>query len=376
MDDFELQYQNELVRQEVKSNKKTLWGFACFFGAVFLTWAFTMLDIFIISKQITTMCLIATALLMLVPMIICWRVNLEKPWVKYMMLAMICVDCGMIASMLTIHAVLIYPIPLLFACQYRNKLTIWYTFLMSAVSMAVSSFVGFSYGICDLNLLFESSATREYYLAHMSNGGLFIPLNEDIPYVISVYQLIPRVAILLIYTIMLQLSINSNYDDAIRIVHLTHSKDTDSRTGLYNKSKLEEMADNHYPKCGNVAVAFFDLNNLKKVNDTYGHLQGDQLIKIFAGILYEEQNFRCKAYRYGGDEFLIILENAAFGEINSILERVQAKLANAPKVKDVEVSAAIGVAYGTGLELRMLIKQADEKMYLNKKQMKEIVSRG
>lgn len=371
MEDFEAQYQEELVRQEVKSNKKTILGFCWFFLAVFLTWIFTMLEIFIISKQITTWCLIVTILSMIPPAFIRWKVNLAKPWVKYLMLTLICVNCGIITSMLTIHAVLIYPIPLLFACQYRNKLTMWYTFLISSITMAISSFIGFYFGICDLNLLFESSATREYYLAHMNQGGLFIPLNEGIPYVISVYQLVPRIAILLIYTIMLQLSIKGNYDDAIRIVHLTHSKDTDSRTGLFNKNKLEEMADHYYLNAGNIAVAFFDLNNLKTVNDTYGHLQGDNLIKAFADILYEEQNFRCKAYRYGGDEFLLILEKAVLGEINQSIERINQKLAQTPPIKGIKVSAAVGVAYGPGGDIRTLIKQADEKMYSDKSKMKE-----
>lgn len=371
MDDFEIQYQNELVRQEVKSNKKTLLGFGWFFTAVFLTWILTMLGIFIISRQTMTLCFVVTIASMIAPAFIQWKVDLAKPWVKYVMLTMICINCGIIASVLSIHAILIYPIPLLFACQYRSKGTIWYTFSLCAITMAISSFIGFYYGICDLNLLFESSATRAYYLAHMSNGGLFIPLNQGIPYVITVYVLLPRTAILLIYTVMLQLSINSNYDDALRIVNLTFSKDTDNRTGLYNKNKLEEMMEEYYPKVGNIAVAFFDLNDLKTVNDTYGHLRGDDYIKAFADILKERQGNRCKAYRYGGDEFLVILEKVSANEAEMTVESIRKRIEDAPKIKGVKLSAAVGLAYGSGTEVSELIKQADEKMYLDKNRMKE-----
>lgn len=363
-------YYDELRSQESKSNRKTINGFLWFYAAVFLTWILTLIEVFIISKRMMTFCFAVTSLTMIAPIYIRLKKDLSQAWIKYVMLSMLCINCGIITSVLSIHAVLISPIPLLFACQYRNKLTIWYTFFVCAVIMSLSCFLGYYFGICDLNLFFVSSGTRQFYMSLVTENGVNIPLNTDMVFVISVYQILPRVAILLIYTIMLRFSVMSNYDDAKRIVQLTKSKDTDGRTGLYNKRKFEEMADDYYLTAGNVEVAFFDLNNLKKVNDKFGHEEGDRLIETFAQLLEDEQNHRCNAFRFGGDEFMMILDHAVYGELKAVVDNIREKMNAADKIGGEKLSAAVGIAFGEGNQVRELVKEADEKMYDNKKEMK------
>lgn len=372
MRDYITDIETELVNQEIKSNKKTIVGFCWFFASVFLTWGFTMLNIFIISKEMITTCLVVTSLSMLPPLFIRLKADLSQKWVKYVILSMVCIDCAIITSILSIHAVLIYPIPMLFACQYRNKRTMWYTFVTSSITMATSCYIGFYYGICDLNLLMDSSKTRDYYLSTVTDGMLNIPFNENIFWVIFIYQIIPRVAILLIYTILLQFSIKSNYDDALKIARLNRIKDIDGMTGLYNKDKFDEMADTYYCKKNSVAVAFFDLNNLKTLNDNFGHEKGDYLIKTFADTLLSEQTQNCNAFRLGGDEFVLVLDSEPQENIEKIVKNVNKKLDNTHSIEGVKVTAAVGVACGEGADIRNVVKAADEKMYENKVIMKSL----
>ena len=148
--------------------------------------------------------------------------------------------------------------------------------------MFISSYVGFYYGLCDLNLLLESTHTRNWYLQTMTGSFLQIPFNENPMFIIAVFEVLPRTLILLIFTIMLQYTIISSHNDALRIAELTYRKDMDARTKLYNKNKYEDMAVNYYPSVGRIAVAFWDLNNLKMINDNFGHAVGDSLIQTMS----------------------------------------------------------------------------------------------
>lgn len=79
----------------------------------------------------------------------------------------------------------------------------------------------------------------------------------------------------------------------------------DLSTGLYNRNRYNQVCDSLSGKdCGSLGIAYFDLNGLKKINDLQGHQAGDALIRRTAECLL--QAFGKKAYRIGGDEFIVI----------------------------------------------------------------------
>ncbi|MCG9478932.1 MAG: diguanylate cyclase [Actinomycetia bacterium] len=105
-----------------------------------------------------------------------------------------------------------------------------------------------------------------------------------------------------------------------------------------------------------------DIDSLKKVNDTYGHLKGDVLLKDVASILManirEGIDF---VARYGGDEFVVILINTDIGPAKEIAERIT-KNYNDLKVQGTSLSVGI-CQYQKGLEADGVIKKADMAMY-------------
>ena len=140
-------------------------------------------------------------------------------------------------------------------------------------------------------------------------GTLQFGIEPDPVFVILFYGALPRAVILLIFTIILRYISITSHEDAQRIADLTYRKETDLGTHVYNKNKYEEMINDYYPKVDRLAAIFWDVNNLKYVNDKYGHAAGDVLIQTLPSVLYELSTDRRKVYRVGGDEFVMIIEN-------------------------------------------------------------------
>lgn len=84
----------------------------------------------------------------------------------------------------------------------------------------------------------------------------------------------PRSIILFVFSVLMQYSVVSSNEDVYRIAQLTYLKETDTKTRVFNKNKYVEMMEEYYFKLEQIAVLFWDLNNLKYMNDVYGHAVG------------------------------------------------------------------------------------------------------
>ena len=370
MNILQAQYDEELKSQEIKSNKCTIQGFLVIFTLQAVVWLLVMIDFFEIDKLTISLTLGITGALV-VPLVIFMRKgDLSNKRLKYFLLLLVCFVSSMLVSALTIHAYLLSILPLLFAVQYRDTHALWYTFGVNTVAVLLSSYLGFYYGLCDLNILLESTHKYKWYMDNLTevNGvqALVLPFNENPTFIIGVFQVFPITIIVLAFTIMLQYTIISNYNDAMRIAELTYKKDTDIRTKVFNKTKYEEMAENYYPNLECVAVAFWDLNNLKYINDNFGHAMGDALIDAFSSSLNESSSEKCRIYRVGGDEFLMIIDNPVENEIEQEVENIKQRLLKSHESGGMKVSAAVGFDVGTGANIRKTVSSADEKMYQNK----------
>lgn len=117
------------------------------------------------------------------------------------------------------------------------------------------------------------------------------------------------------------------------------------------------MAVNYYPSVGCIAVAFWDLNNLKMINDNFGHAVGDSLIQTMSEKLLAVSNERCRTYRVGGDEFLLILDDPAPGEINRIVQQVKTELSSGTGTTGLRILAAVGSQKDVEPDIRSLVKK-------------------
>lgn len=146
----------------------------------------------------------------------------------------------------------------------------------------------------------------------------------------------------------------------------------DVMTGMYNRNAFDEW-EYGCKNYDDIMLVTFDLNNLKKCNDTLGHEVGDRYIIDAAELIQQIFGKIAKCYRIGGDEFCAVILKASKVNVEEYLQNlknVQA-LYNA-KSKDVDMQIACGYATfdGTDLNIESTRSRADARMYVNKKAIK------
>ena len=369
--DFKTQYEQEILYQEVSANRNTLKGFLWFLIAVALIWFLTMINFFEVDKPLVSLAFQANIVLFFPPLFIYLKGDLSKPWLKYFLLLMLSVVSAVIISILSYHAVLLYVFPLLFAVQYREKRVVWYAYTINLITVTLSSIISFYYGICDLNILLQSRHIRNWYLDLITEDAFHIPFNENPMFVIIVFMIFPRAIILLVFTILMQYNVANNARDVQRIAQLTYYKNTDTNTNVYNKNKYSEMLTTYYPSIDTVGIIFWDLNELKKINDKFGHAMGDRAIENLSSALNSVATDSCNIYRVGGDEFVTIMDNPSEEQPSDMITTVMKKVNDLAENEPYPFSVAAGYAIGKGKDILEVVKKADADMYRNKKLSKE-----
>ena len=163
---------------------------------------------------------------------------------------------------------------------------------------------------------------------------------------------------------------------------------TDMLTGIYNRAgmyqEIEKLEKRISVTSGgmDVGLMFIDLDNFKHYNDTYGHDVGDLILKEMASVFRKVAKDRGFVSRYGGDEFIIVIESCARYELENIAKDIYARIAEADgfsrQIKkylnhDIEfneeknITCSIGISYERNVtsesQITELIKKADDLMY-------------
>ena len=106
------------------------------------------------------------------------------------------------------------------------------------------------------------------------------------------------------------------------------------------------------------------------MNDKCGHEAGDYLITIIAKTIFTIAGNNRYAYRIGGDEFVMIIENPENNEIKLLLDEWNKNMDSMNNSSKIPLSASVGYALGKGCDIEQIIKQADEMMYEEKRKSK------
>lgn len=150
----------------------------------------------------------------------------------------------------------------------------------------------------------------------------------------------------------------------------------DNLTQLYNRAAFNKQLDQllSVPKlAAQTCLIVVDIDHFKKFNDTYGHLVGDLVLKSTAGVLMKHSPENAIATRFGGEEFIVILNNSSVQQAMEVaeklrmkIERLRVKLKDSDKPLD-RISASFGVAQYIAKESREdLIGRADKALYAAK----------
>ncbi len=160
-------------------------------------------------------------------------------------------------------------------------------------------------------------------------------------------------------------------EDEENLVKLRHQARVDALTGLLNREEATERIINFLKLSGHSGshtLFMIDLDNFKSVNDTFGHIEGDKVLKILAAKIRTVFRFDDIVGRLGGDEFIVLMKNSPTADI---VRRKAAELLSALEYLtsgediSVTVTGSIGISSynGDGKDFQTLYREADEALY-------------
>jgi diguanylate cyclase (GGDEF)-like protein/putative nucleotidyltransferase with HDIG domain len=147
----------------------------------------------------------------------------------------------------------------------------------------------------------------------------------------------------------------------------------DELTGLFNRRHFEEQLNAavavHSRYGGVFSLLLLDLDGFKTYNDIYGHPSGDEVLHQIGGIVKSSIRSADQGFRYGGDEFVVILPQTTVDDACTVGERVRGQIAAEMKEKEIAVTCSIGLASypSDGLMSSELVTSADTALYYAKR---------
>ena len=156
----------------------------------------------------------------------------------------------------------------------------------------------------------------------------------------------------------------------------------DPLTGVYNRRTFLELAERELARCGragsDLSVIMLDIDHFKRVNDSFGHITGDETLRRFVALVQGCLRRADLVVRYGGEEFCVLLPEVQLDEASALAERIRAVVAKGPMVIDSPMGSAIvpitvsaGVAalhHADGGNIDHLLRRADTALYEAKNQ--------
>ncbi len=208
-------------------------------------------------------------------------------------------------------------------------------------------------------VLYMVIKNRKYLNSNVLFGVMTFLL---LPMIATVFQLIfygliviwPATAVALIFSYL---------------IFETTSSSRDFLTGAFTRMRAEEFIKNLLKKKRKFAVAMIDLDDFKVINDTFGHHIGDAMLIEMTMICKNVFKEKAVVSRYGGDEFLIVVEGATLGDMQLYRKEIQRLLYRSESVYAQHQKFSYGVAYCENIEncsMEKIITQADNNMYLDK----------
>ncbi|MBO8156499.1 MAG: GGDEF domain-containing protein [Bacillaceae bacterium] len=151
----------------------------------------------------------------------------------------------------------------------------------------------------------------------------------------------------------------------------------DSLTGTKNRAAFDEYCKSTITfEQGVTALLMMDIDNFKSVNDLLGHDRGDDLLRRISNVMKEVARKKDQLFRYGGDEFILIMEETTKGEAakaaSRLIQMIRDEMNQIEDLKGLGVSASIGIAFAPdhGADAVELYKKADHALYASKEKGK------
>jgi diguanylate cyclase (GGDEF)-like protein len=212
----------------------------------------------------------------------------------------------------------------------------------------------------------DSAFDRTIYVAAWMNLGAQLAASQsqrllDSPFVLAQALTVTSYAVALGGALL---------DNARLFEQVSHLAVSDPLTGLANYRRLLDVLEAETERTNRngrpFAVLLLDLDGLKKINDTHGHLVGSHALNRLAHILRIHCRAIDTAARYGGDEFALVLPETLHDEAERVANRIRAVMASDPEHPQLSASIGISIYNGHGERIEKLLSDADAQLYFEK----------
>lgn len=211
-----------------------------------------------------------------------------------------------------------------------------------------------------LNQLYSTLFDQQNYtLAGVVNGIVYTSINELQISSLEHKQYVKRVSLIFVAWFI------GLFILVILLVQISNSR-YDNLTELLNRNMFNYTLSRMKRSKNKYGIIMMDIDDFKQVNDNYGHLNGDIVLKRLGQIISKETNNEIKAYRYGGEEFIILVEKPVLPYIKAISQRIRRHMEEQEWEfnKDLVLTISIGCAIGSGED--DVVKKADDNLYISK----------
>ncbi|MBP1966343.1 GGDEF domain-containing protein [Paenibacillus aceris] len=177
----------------------------------------------------------------------------------------------------------------------------------------------------------------------------------------------------------LKASVLREQDLLIRNVMIDRLSKVDALTELFNHRSFQEHTDHlisHMPYDAPLELALMDIDNFKKINDTYGHWVGDVVLKTIGGLLKDMLGPDDMSFRYGGEEFAVLFVGKSHSEVLAVCEAFMQIIRETeiPEMPGQPLTMSIGLApYNRNTMKKAWFQQVDECLYIAKRNGKNCI---
>jgi diguanylate cyclase (GGDEF)-like protein len=170
-----------------------------------------------------------------------------------------------------------------------------------------------------------------------------------------------------------------------RVEEIEKSSRIDHLTKIYNRQHIDKLLEDEYEEANvnrwPLSLAFIDIDDFKVINDTYGHLVGDELLKLISDFFSSNLRDTDILARYGGDEFLLMLPGSSEEVAETVLERLLKLYLDEAELdaKGIKISASVSIGIATHMDvhefdsLKDFMAAADEALYKAKSKGKNCI---
>lgn len=167
-------------------------------------------------------------------------------------------------------------------------------------------------------------------------------------------------------------------------VYLLRNKDTDSLTGLFNRQSFDTKLRKLYKNFSRInrssdepsdhCFALLDIDFFKTVNDKFGHIYGDEVLLLFANVMKKTFRDIDLLFRYGGEEFAVLLNGVNLEQAGIILNRFRKNIEDFSFPMENKVTVSAGYcAFNDKIPLPLIIERADKSLYYAKEHGRNLV---